>query len=284
MMIKLAAKSRSFWIACDANATYSISRLAGKRFSAAWAEAEPAPDVSVYGIVTENEATNLSITTGSMAKYLVVFYHNSNYDTLTEQQIRDSTMLNTGSTALPYEPYGYKIPITCAGQTVPVYLGQTQTVRRVRKLVLNGTENWTKDSDTGTSARYYISISDIKSSTTNLLSTNFSQSVYYEIGTMRGYRKTIIFSVDKTQYPTIADFTAWLATQYSAGTPVTIWYVLAKPETGIVNEPLAKIGDYADEVYVEMPRLKTVSGTTTVDSTLPLKPSVSLTGQIRIIE
>lgn len=40
---------------------------------------------------------------------------------------------------------------------------------------------------------------------------------------------------------TVSAFKSWLALN-----PVTVWYVLATPTTGIVNEPLAKIGDYAD--------------------------------------
>lgn len=31
-------------------------------------------------------------------------------------------MLNVGTTALPYEPYGYKIPVTCGGVTTNIYL------------------------------------------------------------------------------------------------------------------------------------------------------------------
>lgn len=31
-------------------------------------------------------------------------------------------MLNEGSTALPYEPYGYKIPVGCGGQTTNIYI------------------------------------------------------------------------------------------------------------------------------------------------------------------
>lgn len=34
----------------------------------------------------------------------------------------NSVMLNSGSTALPYEPYGYKIPIVCGGQTTNIYI------------------------------------------------------------------------------------------------------------------------------------------------------------------
>ena len=45
-------------------------------------------------------------------------------------QIRDESalaydnMLNVGSTALPYEPYGYKIPIVCGGTTTNIYLNE----------------------------------------------------------------------------------------------------------------------------------------------------------------
>ena len=42
-------------------------------------------------------------------------------------------MLNTGSTPLPYEPYGYKILISSANTTTPVYLGEVETTRRVKK-------------------------------------------------------------------------------------------------------------------------------------------------------
>ena len=34
------------------------------------------------------------------------------------------TMLNVGSIAVPYEPYGYKIPVTCGGETKTIYLDE----------------------------------------------------------------------------------------------------------------------------------------------------------------
>jgi hypothetical protein len=48
--------------------------------------------------------------------------------------------------------------------------------------------------------------------------------------------------------PNLSDFKSYLAAQYAAGTPVTVWYVLAEPVTGTLNEPLRKIGDYADTI------------------------------------
>jgi hypothetical protein len=81
------------------------------------------------------------------------------------------------------------------------------------------------------------------------------------------------FFIKTTDYTSAADFKAYLAAQYAAGTPVTVWYVLAEPETGIVNEPLAKIGDYVDELTFTDSQIQipTAEGTNTlsVDTTIP---------------
>lgn len=170
----------------------------------------------------------------------------------------------------------WTVPITCAGQTVPVYLGQVSTVRRVKKLVLDGTENWGY-STSGNNARVYLSISAMPESP--------SLSTHYKSGAIRSYpylneycinsASSIVIGVDKSIITSAADFKAFLAAQYASGNPVTVWYVLAEQTTGIVNEPLAKIRDYADELHstdaaITIP---TVSGenTLTVDTTL--KPS-----------
>ena len=68
---------------------------------------------------------------------------------------------------------------------------------------------------------------------------------------------------------------AFLAQQYANGTPVTVWYVLATPETGIVNEPIRKIGDYADTLSYEQAgvQIPTLHGTTVIDVDTTPKPS-----------
>lgn len=188
-------------------------------------------------------------------------------------------MLNAGSTALPYEPYGYKIPISSAGQTVPIYLGQTQTVRRVKKLVLDGTEAWLLAGD---NMFYLASISPdyLRGENKILAICTHYQSSPQTASAGSVPEDSISFSYTSyqrlyccdTTRTNITDFKAYLAAQYAAGTPVTVWYVLATPETAIVNEPLMKIGDYADELHsidagVEIPTVKGVN-TLTVDTTV----------------
>lgn len=210
-------------------------------------------------------------------------YSNAAYCRVRVDRLADfsnvNIMLNTGSTALPYEPYGYKIPISSANTTTNVYLGEVQTTRKIKKLVLTGEENWTYQ-DTYTRfmlylqdamflglrltpiiCTHYIVINDGRSI------DNIPNNAAY-IGGSAGFVQLFI----KTDlYTTAADFKSYLAQQYAAGTPITVWYVLATPETAVVNEPLHKIGDYADEVSgITIP---TIAGANTIDVDTTLKPS-----------
>jgi len=178
----------------------------------------------------------------------------------------DTIMLNTGSTPLPYEPYGYKIPISSANTTTPVYLGEVETTRQIKKFVLDGTEKWNE----GTS-NYYIFI-DVQGRgegvpNSNALCTHAENGVVVNNnGTALFFKKSVIVQ------SSLADFKTYLQQQYAAGTPVCVWYVLTTPETAVVNEPLMRIGDYADEVS-NVATIPTVNGSNTFDVDTTVKPS-----------
>ena len=201
-------------------------------------------------------------------------------------QYAKNIMLSTGSTPLPYEPYGYKIPISSANTTTPVYLGEVETTRKIKKLVLTGEENITSGHlDVNL---FNIPVSDyLKQSAITCVSTHYiSQSnvngwadVNDKSATFYGNTgsATKIMYIRDSAYTTVADFKTYLQQQYAAGTPVTIWYVLATEETAVVNEPLMRIGDYADKLSmeqagVEIPTLKRPN-TTVIDITTSLPPS-----------
>lgn len=197
-------------------------------------------------------------------------------------------MLNTGSTAKPFEPYGYKIPVSCGGVTTPIYLGQTQTVRRVRKLVMDGMETgWTEESS-GSNRFFQIPLSDT-GITANGVCSHFVYKTISVSNSDTGFSITCLgtnlrIRPDGISSVSLSDFKSWLSTQYSVGTPVTVWYVLATPQTAIVNEPLMKIGDYADTLDstgagIMIPTVRG-SNVLTVDTTVQ-PSSVSLTGGIK---
>ena len=188
-------------------------------------------------------------------------------------------IINTGSTALPYEPYGYKIPILSGGVTTPVYLGEVQSTRQIYKMVFDGTESGWRTAS-GFFFNQELSPDYLRAQGQNTLICSHYQSIdqvgsgsavgnnqcslYYAQGVQRLYFQDSRFS-------TLEDFTTYLQQQYSAGTPVCVWYVLATPTKGIVNEPIRKIGEYADSVSVS--NIPTTGTAESFDISTTLKPS-----------
>ena len=185
-----------------------------------------------------------------------------------------NTMLNSGLTALDYEPYGIKIPILSGNTTTTEYLGQVQSTRNIKQLVLTGEENFTARTNTSHSFQLPITLSaDIAG-----ISSHYTSISANEIDIKTGVyvRASYTVIITDLNYSDLDNFKAFLRQQYSAGTPVTVWYVLATPTTGIVNEPIRKIGDYADSVSGA--NLPTTGTAEQFDVDTTLKPSeVSLT-------
>ena len=154
----------------------------------------------------------------------------------------------------------YKIPISSAGQTNNIYLGELQTTRRVKKLVLNGTESWSFFEGFNI-WQFYIGNVGLggvakSSALSNIVPYGATPDdrQYYEYGCYLVTGGSGVAFQMRGVKDTFTDVTAWktyLQQQYAAGTPVCVWYVLATEETGIVNEPLHKIGDYADTLSME---------------------------------
>lgn len=181
-------------------------------------------------------------------------------------------MINTGSTPLPYEPYNHT--------TTPLYLGEVPTTRKIKKLVLTGEENFTTGSVIG---QYSLKMGQ------DMIATEFYCSHYpykpaYQSSGFPYVRQatsstdTIIwFELDRDYAEDISSgltkFKAYLAAQYAARTPLTIWYVLATEETGVVNEPLMKIGDYADSLSVDVELPLSQNAKNNIDVDTSLKPS-----------
>lgn len=231
---------------------------------------------AIAGGRTYQKGIPISITNQSM---LFCSIYPKNTETLNWILEHFDIMLNLGSTALPYEPYGYKIPISSANTITPVYLGDVETTRKIRKLVLMGGQH---DGNIDITPRGIICITPLRTLKnvgdaycTHYKYVNQSQgsNMPYNSFTTRGGDDTSLWF--KTEYATIADFKDYLAAQYAAGTPVTIWYVLAEPETAVINEPLMKIGDYADTLSMEQAgaEIPTINGENTLDVLTAVKPS-----------
>lgn len=219
---------------------------------------------SYIGGINYNNHTGLTFTTPNNTAYIRFSFIQNQVDYI---------MLNEGSTALPYEPYGIKIPISSGDVTTPVYLGEVESTRRIKKLVLTGQETWySSDTYTGSMYAYNSQFAGIAGNKPIYCShlQYASNTSDYSIGKCCTDDNSVsLWIFDKTISPT--SFKAYLADQYANGTPVTVWYVLAAEETGIVNEPLMKIGDYADSISgISIP---TIAGANTLDVDTTVAPS-----------
>lgn len=173
----------------------------------------------------------------------------------------------------------YRIPIICGEQTTNVYLDSVQTTRYIRKMVLTGDENYTLQSINAygvanfymyisTTKRYGI-CSHLKQQTSNIGST---QDEGFLVAAASGNRITFYIRIFATTAATKEDLQAYIAGQYTNGTPVTIWYVTDEPEISIINEPLHKIGNYADSIS-DVAAIPTVSGINTLSVDTVIQPS-----------
>lgn len=108
--------------------------------------------------------------------------------------------------------------------------------RRMIKLILNGTENWALDSSVSTHYIYNSAITNALPSdiTVNLNPSKCSHFLLLASGGTYADRSigftitnTGVIYMTKNTMEDLATFKAWLASQNSASTPVTVWYSIA---------------------------------------------------------
>lgn len=204
---------------------------------------------------------------------------------------------NDGILPSEFEPYGYKLPVTTTNGTdtvtTPIYIGfeplhkigdyadyvdysRGKIVRRIKKLVLTGNENWILYTlpDAVNVERFYfiLSQSAVNASPYSLVSSHFPiKSDNSDMEHMRcggSSNNEMYIYIPRLLATTVAGLKSYLAAQYAAGTPVTVWYVLQEP---IEEDP-----------PVPFPGLPTLTGTNTLTVDTTVKPSeIDLTGRIR---
>lgn len=222
---------------------------------------------------------------------------NANGEPLTDYKIYGSTVQDgTPTPENPVMPSGcgklettgahagqYKLPLTANGVEYPIYLGEVETTRKIAKYECTGEENWQLYSDSvGVYGAWQFYANDLVNGAarTSACSNIAGYGVTTETRNRYPYGAYLVTSGTgigfqmagaKDVYTGVTAWKSFLAAQYANGTPVTIWYVLTEPETGIVNEPLMKIGDYADEISGT--GLPTLNSVTVYDCDLAVKPS-----------
>ena len=228
------------FIPCNPNRTYTASRkavLTNERFAIGYTAELPAVGVAIKNTTLAPKAQtignlmSLSVTTGSDAKYLIVWAY---WDNKTEAL--DDLQIELDSTATAYEPYN--------GQTVTIDFGQTVyggtldvlsgvlTVDREYRLLngVNGDEvTYNSNGHTANTTRAFIRISDKAYGTNNMISSSFFYQASGDVVGMMNGRAAgdgIEFYLDPSVSNTEEGVKAWFAEN-----PTDLVYELAEPLT-----------------------------------------------------
>lgn len=121
-------------IPCKPSTTYTISRKTWitKRFAMCFVTSsnlyDGMPMSGFAGSITDTGNLTATATSAADSQYMVIYYaKHGGSDSSTQSEIQsqlNELMVNEGGTALTYEPYGYKIQISCDGTTQTIYLSE----------------------------------------------------------------------------------------------------------------------------------------------------------------
>lgn len=221
-----SSNDKLFYVSCKSNTTYTIQKILGTsgRLRVGSFTNVPANNSTPTVFVNRDNNTTATITTGANDIYLAVQYFASDTD---NQALLNSIMLNEGTTALPYEPYG-------TGWYVKKEIG---------KVVFDGSENsWVKYSalDTTNNNCYYIPLDtlyvDSTGATKVCLSNYFTGVSFNDKGTdtanMWGskFAKQLYLKIQNT-ITTITELQTWLSTHNTI-----VHYVLATPTYTLIED------------------------------------------------
>ena len=118
----------SLTIAVEPNTTYTISKTTSTRRRIAGYSAYPnVGDTAEFvesTYTTDSGREIVTFTTTANTHYVLFYYFNSQSTEPTPERLEElinSVQMELGSTMTDYEPYGYKIPITCGEVTTNIY-------------------------------------------------------------------------------------------------------------------------------------------------------------------
>lgn len=84
--------ARDTYMQIESNTTYKITKLASARFSLGTSIDKPTFYTSLTQVIENHSGTEITITTGTNDKYLVIYYWHYS-DTITEEEIRKSIVV-----------------------------------------------------------------------------------------------------------------------------------------------------------------------------------------------
>ena len=237
---------RTVFVKCKPNTKYTVSKTAGQRFAVAYTKELPAIGISVYGAVSNNTASSITITTGADAKYVVGYVFNGSNDSGTADQMIASVQIEESASATTYVPYNKTTDLseslgqTVYGGTLDVRTGKLVNI--LKKVTFNGAETEGWQTFNGVSNTMRIAVSDSRVGS-NVCKSNmyYWHSVSEDYDMCFNLSTTWIYVRD-TQHTSSVD--AWKT--FLQSNPLEIYYEMATyGEIQLTPHEISLLKDYA---------------------------------------
>ena len=246
--------TRSIYIPCVPNTTYCVSKIKTARYAIGTTSEIPATNVSLIDMVFNNDATSLTLTTSSSAKYLMVYFYNSNYDTQTYQDIMNTIQIEYGSKPNTYTPYGTTPIELCKIGNYQDYFykdsGKWYLHKEIERVVLNGSERgWGRSGSSSNDVfvgalnlnQYGIGIYSKQSTASSWLVNRFSYGTLGALNKFNVYNPDATYGYNNIGFGISTDivndidaFKTWVSSNN-----IVFHYLLATPtSTEITYQPL----------------------------------------------
>ena len=195
-----------------------------------------------------------TITTPNNTKYIRFSYDKNCY----------SIMVNEGTTALPYEPYGSK--------------GKWLLTKKIGKVVLDGSETYSGGNVATNVYRFYRAIDGIKPYADSnrhidrFITNRFNLNTNNEYGATYQYQGNLYFCVSSNEATTNNEFRTWLSTHN-----VSLYYVRETPTIEEITD--STLINQLENAGVEILGETTQEGTPTPTNPVPIN---NKTGEITV--
>ena len=146
--INQTAITKAYYIPCEPNTSYTISKMMTQYFRICETRVVPTFGCAISNTVINPSKTSLTITTSESAKYLCFNVHNVNADTMNESEVLATLQVEKGLVATSYEPHKSNIlstpeDVTLRGigdvqDTLDCLTGQV--TQRIGEIVFDGSE------------------------------------------------------------------------------------------------------------------------------------------------
>ena len=252
---------------------------------------KPNTSYSLRYDLTKNETTyspNMSLQNGKKTdnngnlEIMINLGNNANASVAGKNIVFDNIQIEEGATMTPYVNHQeeiYNMPIQQEMLEEDKFdWDNEKEVHNWKKLVINGTENWSMFSNTPKLGLFILSIDDIKSNQEeyaieDIICTHFEAKSLNNTwlgkeGISVGNKQIRIFC-SSNDTNTVEKWKAYLAAQYNAGTPVIVYYKLETP-TQLAFTAQQK------EVAKQIKQAKTYDGVTNIYSECEVEPNLEI--------